>query len=247
MNNPISVSHNIRPILASIQAVHVPPQPIGQAQAAPQPPPPPFITISRQPGAGAWRLAQQFVDAVNASDPDGPRLTCLDRVLVEKVAADHHLSERLIESLEQADHSWITDLFSGLSLAEHTEDTTVYRRVVQTIRALAQAGHVVIVGRGAAFATRNLDGGVHLRLVAPREHRVGLISQSMNLTHQAAEAWVRERERGRATFYKRFWPNDSLEPESFTVTANAARISPSTMIAMLAALVKDRAVTGVTS
>ena len=236
MSHSISIMHNLRPILASIDATHVPAKPVGD----PEPPPPadPFITISRQPGAGAWKIAQEFVGAINAADPAAPRWTCWDRELVEKVSADHKVSERLIDSLDTGDHSWITDLFSGFSLSENQDDVAIYHRVVKTVRALAQAGRVVLVGRGAVFATQNMEGGIHIRLVAPRAERIAYIMQSMNMNRQRSEAWIAEREKARAAFYKRFWPGRALEPESFTITLNTARVDAATMIAVLSALVK---------
>ena len=239
MRSSISVSQNIRPILASIQTVPVAGRPIGAPE--PSPPAAPFITVSRQPGAGAWKVAQEFVDAMNAADPDGPRWTWWDRELVEKVSADHHLSERLIESLDEGDHSWITDLFAGFSASEHHDDVAIYHRVVKTIRALAQAGHVLLIGRGSVFATANMDGGIHLRLVAPRKDRVRNIARSMEKSQADAEAWIAQQEKNRAAFYKRFWPGKTLDPEAFTLTINTSSVNGAEMIALLAALVKERA------
>ena len=239
MRGSISVSEHIRPILAAIQTVPVPGRPVsgpGSAEAAP-----PFITVSRQPGAGAWKVAHEFVDAMNAADPDGPRWTWWDRELVEKVAADHHFSRRLIESLDEGNHSWITDLFSGFSAAAYNDEVAVYHRVVQTIRALAQAGRVVLIGRGSVFATHDMNGGIHVRLVAPRKDRIGHIAETMNKTPHDAEAWVAQQERNRAAFYKRFWPGRVLEPEAFTVTINTSAVDAADMIAVLAALVRQRA------
>src|SRR5213592_738570 len=104
MDRHLPFGGNIGAILGSIKAVPVHPHfsPSGER------PPRPFVTISRQPGAGALKVAAEFVDRINSklsritapSDDTPPQWTCWDRELVEKVASDHHLSTRLIDSIE---------------------------------------------------------------------------------------------------------------------------------------------------
>ncbi len=195
MKAPITISENVRPIMAALKTLSLETKPRAERGEAPAP----FITLSRQPGSGAWMLAQEFVETINADHPDGPHWTCWDRELVEKVAADHHLSERLIESLEDVDHSWLAQFLSGISFSGDYDAMRVYRRVAATIRALAQAGHVVIVGRGSGFITRNMAGGIHLRLVAPLEHRICIIERTLNITRQQAADWIAQAERTPAT------------------------------------------------
>jgi cytidylate kinase len=238
VKSSISLGDNIRPILASIRTVPV----AAKRMAEPSHPQQaiPFITLSRQPGAGAWSLARDFVQAMNAADPAAPPWTCWDRELVEKVAADNHLSTRLIDSLEQSDHSWLTDLFSGISGGAYADEAMIYHRVASSILALAQAGRVVIVGRGAFHITRKLPGGIHLRLIAPLKQRIAFIKESMNLSRHDAAEWVSDAERKRASFFTHFWDRQLLSPENFTLTINTARASTPQLIQALRAMIRYR-------
>jgi len=112
---------------------------------------------------------------------------------------------------------------------------------VKTIRALAQAGHVLLIGRGSVFATEDMDGGIHVRLVAPRKDRVRNIARSVEKSQADAEAWIAHQEKSRAAFYKRFWPGKALDPDTFTLTINTSSVDGAEMIALLAALIKERA------
>jgi cytidylate kinase len=232
------LGRNVHAILGSVGSVSVSSR--VDAHGQPVLPNVPFITLSRQPGAGAWKLAQEFVAVMNAAHPEGPPWTFWDRELVEKVAIDHKLSTRLIESLDMAKPSWLADLFGGLSSREQHEDLKVYHRVAQTIRALAQAGRVVIVGRGGVFATRDMPAGISLRLVAPLESRIASIGQDNKLSRDAATRWVKDHEQQRATFYHRFWPGKTLDPEHFTLTINTARVTTAEMVTLLRNLVEPR-------
>ena len=160
--------------------------------------------------------------------------------LVEKVCADHHLSKELIESLEDQSHSWFGDFLSSLSFSDQPvmDEAKAYARVAATVQVLAQAGRVVIVGRGGVFVTRRMRGGIHVRLVAPLEHRIGFMAQLLGLSADAARTHVREMERNRYAFYKRHWPGESLLPETFTTTFNTAMVDMPTMIEMIKVLAR---------
>jgi cytidylate kinase len=240
MSRSIILSENIRPILASIKTVPIP------AKLGEEPPKPalPFVTLSREVGAGAWTLAQRLAESLSQSDPGEQLWTCWDRELVEKVASDHRLSTRLIESLEESSHSWLGDFFSSLRFADdpaNADELTVFHGVAKTIRALAQAGRVIIVGRGGVFLTRRMRGGVHIRLVAPLATRIEHMRQHLNVSRDEAVRQVQELTRRREAFYKRYWPGEPIRPELFTAVLNTEAVSQEGMVAVIEALVRQAA------
>jgi len=106
----------------------------------------------------------------------------------------------------------------------------------RTIRALATAGPTVIVGRGGVYATSDLPGGVHVRLVAPVESRVAHMAQQMNVPKETAAAEVRRLDRDREAFHRRYWPGQALLPEIFTATFNTAAATENQMVNCILAL-----------
>ena len=120
----------MEPVLLALRAGSFPQHASHPSQAAPLR----FVTISRQTGANGWPLAERLVERLNASGQSDPPWTCWDRELVEKVAADHHISKQLIESLEDSGRSWLGELCSAISIADGSDDTfRAYRRVAMTI------------------------------------------------------------------------------------------------------------------
>ena len=231
----------LRPILASIGATTLALQRANDGGPSGEDDHRPFLTISRQPGAGAWTLARRLVERLNASDPGGPPWTCWDKELVEKVAGEHHISSDLVQSLGERSRSWLEDALAGLSnRAEYADEFTVYRRVAQTIRALAQAGRVVIVGRGGVHITRGMPGGIHLRLVAPLPYRVASMARSLGMPESKAAGVVHDMERARVAFHHRYWPREPLIPEAFTAVLNTEAIGELRLCEWLATLVSSR-------
>ena len=204
----------------------------------------PFVTISRQAGAGGNTLAEHLVERLNLLDPDPERpWTCWDRELVERVAADHHISQELIDSIEETQRTWLSEFFTGLSFSEaaqQLDELAIYRRVGVTVRALAQLGRVVIVGRGGVCITRSMPGGTHIRLVAPLNGAIEFMMRKLNASRDRASEQVRQLDRNRESFYRRYWPNHPLDAEMFHMTLNTANLTEQQVVeCMLPLIVRD--------
>ena len=191
----------------------------------------PFVTISREAGAGGRTLMRNLVERLNAIDPADPGLTPwtgFDKDLVEKVSQDYKMHKTLVDLLGEQSHSWLYDVFAGL--ASQTTESQVYQRVAETIRGLAQGGRAVIVGRGGALITQNMPRGIHVQLVAPLEFRIEQMARALDCDQKHAAAEVKRIDQNRASFFKRYWPSVKLGPSLFTVTFNCAAISEKTMV-----------------
>lgn len=196
-----------------------------------------FITISRQAGAGAKAFAEDLAHALDRHDPHGAPWTVWDHALVERVSADHNLPRDLVESLEDQSHPWLSECLEALSTRNQHSDFAVYRRVALTIRALAQAGRAIIVGRGSQFVTEGMPGALHLRMIAPLAQRMRLLAERERLSPELAEQRVREIEANRVAFYKRYWPQKTMDAEAFSLTLNSGKLSRAQMVDSVAALV----------
>ena len=196
-------------------------------------PPKPFVTISRQAGVGGRSLALMLVERLNAVDPGPLPWTLWDNEIVQRVVAEQHLPEERVRALEEHAPTWFEECLAGLALAgprDAPEELVIYHRVAAVIRSLAELGRVVILGRGGAFITEDLKGGVHLRLVAPLEHRVARLAEVSGMRREAAAEKIRETDERRTAFYHRHWPKRRLAPEEFTATYNTAAASPRRLI-----------------
>lgn len=199
----------------------------------------PFITISRQAGAGGKLLAQQLVETLNRHDPQGKPWSAWDQELIERVAFEHNIPREFIAALEDDRRPWFLEFVNGL-ISQHAgagDESIVYARVAETVRALALAGRAVIVGRGGVYLTAGMDGGIHVRLVAPLAHRVQNLATQMNLSLDESAKRVAQIDHNRAVFYKKYWPKKQLTPDIFTVTLNTAELTDDQMIKCLLPLV----------
>ena len=204
--------------------------------------PVPFVTISRQAGAGGTTLAQALERRLNQLDPGERPWTTWDKELVQKVAIDQHIPASLVESLESegAHPSWFEEFLSGLGTTggPDLDEYQLFRRVAVTVRALALVGRCILVGRGAVYATSDLPGGVHVRLVAPLAHRIAHLAQLRNLSEKEAAVEVHRIDREREAFHRRYLSEKAMLPEMFTITLNSDKVDDEQMVDCILPLVR---------
>jgi cytidylate kinase len=212
----------------------------GRQMAAEQRPPT-FVTVSRQPGAGAISFSHRLADRLNQ---DGQHhWTAWDRELVEKVSAEHGIAKEIIEMMPNERHNWLDELLRGFFASEDPPDRVeirAYKHVVMTIRALAAAGYAIIVGQGGAFITEGMPAAIHLRLVAPLDHRIKSIAERNKIRLHEAAAQIAEIDKKRAEFYRRYWPSKVISPEAFTMTLNTAELSVDELVHCVLPLIRAR-------
>ena len=200
----------------------------------------PFITITRQAWAGGIRLADQLVERFTIAGCE-PAWQGYDREIIEQVATNHDLPTYVVEQLLERPQTWLEDIVSGLSYdPARPSDEVIYAKVVATIRALAQRGHAVFVGRGSAYCTQDMPTGVHIRLFAPLEDRIAFAAQDQDLPHDEAERLVYKTDQRRQTFLKRFWPNSYDRDDLFSLSINTSEVSTEQQVSMIAMLAAAR-------
>jgi len=206
----------------------------------------PFVTVSRQAGAGGRSFAEKLAERLTKLDPakgNEPAWAAWDHQLMDKVAAEHGIDAAVVEAIELARRPWFADLLSGLNSRPdptHPDEFAVYKRLAATIRGLAKIGRCILVGRASVFITRGLPGGVHVRLVAPHDHRVRHMAAQHQITESETAALVDKLDRARQQFFRHHWPSANLDPETFTLTLNTAGWDEDTLAECVVPFVKAR-------
>jgi cytidylate kinase len=204
-------------------------------------PAPVFVTVSRQPGAGAVSFSHRLAARLNEQGTD--QWSAWDRELLEKVSTEFRISKDFLESIPLAHHNWLQDLLEGLAISKPPPDVAevqAYKRVAMTIRALANSGHAIIVGMGGMFITDGMPSAIRLRLVAPLEYRIKSTAEREQISLHKAAAKVALIDERRLEFYRRYWHEKAIVPEAFTMTLNSAEMSLDELVDCVLPLIRKR-------
>jgi len=204
----------------------------------------PFVTISRETGAGSSAFAAALVVRLNAArSPDEPPWTLFDRNLVETLLNDLELSPQLARFLPEAAVSEIDSSVGEIS-GIHPNLWQLTRRTNDMMRELARRGHAIIVGRGGNFVTQALSGGCHVRLVAPREVRVARMQALLKVNESTAATHVRRTDQARADYVSSVFDANLTEPSAYDLILNTARITPTAGARLVAEVLATAEVAG---
>jgi len=186
--------------------------------------PMPFVTISREYGCGGFEIAERVVTIIN-EELSPPRVwAAYDRKILERVVSDMGLSERLAETLSNTARTTMNS-FIGHALGGLPSQVEVYRRLVEIVRTLAANGHVIVVGRAGNAITRDMENGLHVKIVASMEWKTARMAALLGVKAREAERIIVEKGTEREEFLKNMVQFDSDNPYNFHLIINNSTMS----------------------
>ena len=190
----------------------------------------PFITISREYGCAGFSLGELLANELNKPGSEPVPWAVYDRLLLEKIHADHGIQKVLLESLTENTKNEITDFFSSF-ISMRPSQSSLYRKFFAAQRALAHRGYVVLIGRGAVAATRGLEGGFHLRIYASEDWKVKQVMEMQKLeSEKEARKMLQKVSRERESFVRKYLRADLNNPSLYDIMINNARYSREDML-----------------
>lgn len=203
----------------------------------------PFVTISRQTGAGGHTLAEALVAEMEKER--GHSLFAgwqiLDQELCKKIAEDPELKISMASLLSEEYRSEIEDMIDELT-GLWSPQYKIIRKMFEMIRAFATFGKVIIVGRGGSCLTRGLPLGIHVRLVASLPSRIQRMMRLLNLPEKKAREVVGEQDRSRRKLLKDYFNRDIEDPLLYDVIWNTDTVPIPEIARTLVGLVREKAI-----
>ena len=188
--------------------------------------PMPFITISRQAGAGGITVGEKLTYFLNEYDNGKiSPWTLFDQNLIEAVLKEHNLPQNFSKFMNEDKVSEAQDMMEEL-FGLHPSAWTLVHKISQTILHLAQMGNVILVGRGANVITQKfLKTGFHVRLVGSLERRIKHIQDYYRLGRDQAIEFIQKEDKGRKRYLKQDFDKDIDDPLLYDVVINTDFIS----------------------
>ncbi|HOC20118.1 MAG: cytidylate kinase-like family protein [Chloroflexi bacterium] len=97
--------------------------------------------------------------------------------------------------------------------------------VRQVILECAQAGNVIIVGRGGQAILRDMSGVLRVKIVGSEEIRARRLMQRLGIDAKEAERQIRRSDRERARYLKHFHGLDWEDPRLYDLVLNTDRLT----------------------
>lgn len=184
----------------------------------------PFVTISRETGAGGRSLAEHLMKALNKHDkiPAFQGWARFDQELCQMLENDPGLRVSLQSLLHREYRPEMDAMMAELIAGDSPQDKIIHK-MFENERVLAGLGKVILVGWGSSCVTRNMPFGVHVRLVAPLGVRVRRIREVLRLDEKKAQQLIEEQDKSRALLVKHYFNRNIQDPLLYDIVWNTER------------------------
>lgn len=171
----------------------------------------PTICISRKIGSGALEIADYLSGII--------KYRVIDRELIEYMAKDAHLSEKIVAFYDERYAGRTSELFSMLISDKTFIKSDYARQLVKTVTALAGSEPSIFVGRGTHLFLPK-DNVLSVRIICSREFRVERITAIQNLKKVEAEKQLTIWDAEQAEFFKAVYGKKETSPSEFELVIN---------------------------
>lgn len=195
----------------------------------------PFVTFSREAGAGATTVAEHLAGILNASAKGkrGVPWTVFDQTLVREVLDQHELPESYVDFMPE-DTVSETQLIVQEMFGAQPSHRSLVMKTSRTILHLASMGHAILVGRGASVLGRRLSGGVHVRLIGSEKRRLEWMKEYYKLPEPEARAAMERLDSGRRNYVRKYFREDVRDPLLYDLVINTDHVEYEKAAALVA-------------
>ena len=189
------------------------------------------VTISRSHGAGGDNVAAEL-----------GRCTAwpvYDRELVDFIAENAHVHERVIATLDERRLSetevWMRSLIDSGTMAPDR----YLKHLLKVLTALFAHGQTIVVGRGGHLVV-NPRQAIRVLVTASLEWRTRHLMEKRGLEKKEAQKIISDVDATRAAFVRRYFHVDPGDHSRFDLVINSEHISPAQAAAIILCALEQR-------
>ena len=175
----------------------------------------PIITLSRETGSHGQQIAALLAKRY--------KLELYAGNIMDKVAKSQDLRSIVLRTFDEQPRSFLDDLLSIIDSKYSITSDEYLKLLVQMISAAGKVGRAVIVGRGANFILPS-DRTFRVRIVSPLHFRIENVVKEMNLSEDAARAYIEETDAKRGEFVRHYFYSEIKDPVHYDLVLNSHRL-----------------------
>lgn len=198
--------------------------------------PGPVITISREYGCPANEIARKLVEAINnKAYIKGARVNWkwVSKEILFESAKKLELEPQYIEYVfNREEKSIIDDIITSHKNRYYKSDRRIRNTIGRVIRNIAEAGQVIIVGRGGVAIAKDIPASLHVHLEAPLEWRALRGSEKHNIPVEEARKCAVQVDINRKEF-REYYQGKNSDYTRFDATFNCMTLSIDEIVSIL--------------
>jgi len=187
----------------------------------------PIITLSREMGSRGDDIAVGVAEKL--------KLRLVGRNLLDQAARQAGVPEVALAEIDE---------LGLLGVKPSREALQRYRLTVEGVMSdLADAGNVMLVGRGSQIVLAGRPGALHVRVIAPHAERVRCVQERCRVSAEAAAARIDASDRTRAGYLRRSYGARWDDAELYDLILNTAHWTVESAVDLLCLAAQQAAAT----
>lgn len=182
-----------------------------------------IITISREMGTGAYKIAQDVAKRLKYTLVDGQKIA--------EVAERYGLSTDMLERVDEKPPVYIT--------AEDRLQAANLNLIELILLDFARSGNVILYGRGCQDLLKGFGNLLRVRFIAPFEERVEKFAEREWIDPDLAHEFIRKSDHQRAGFIHFYFDRNWSDPLGYDLVFNTSVLSESAIVECIIAAAKD--------
>lgn len=183
-----------------------------------------IITISREMGTGAYKIAKDVAKKL--------KYTLVDGAKIAEVADRYGLTAEMLIRVDEKPPVYIT--------AEDRLQAAYLNMIELILLDFAKAGNVVLYGRGCQDLLAGVSNLLRIRFIAPFEERVEKFAEREWLDPDLAHEFIRKSDHQRAGFIHFYFDRDWRDPLGYDLTFNTSALSEAAIVDCIVSAAKDQ-------
>ena len=205
--------------------------------------PGPVVTISRELGCPAKKLATSLIDKLNklkrVHSKEHPWRWVSKEILTESAKELEVDSSQIQHVFDYKNRGVLEDLLLAQSKDYYKSDLKIRTTIAKVIRKFANEGNAVIVGRGGVAITRDIPKSLHLYLEAPLEWRATRVAAKYDFTIEQARSYAQNIDKKRGHF-RDYFQGKGNDYTRFDIKLNCMTLEIEELIDIIVGALKAR-------
>lgn len=177
-----------------------------------------IITIGRQHGSNGHLIAQKLSEYLS--------IPCYDKEIIDEAVANSGFCKEIYDTYDEKKVSPFSlaaphyaNFGSGMNL-----NMQVATSQFEAIKALAEKGDCIFVGRCADYTLRARPDLVKVFIHADYAYRVRTIMERKSLTPEQAKKLIKEVDRDRSSYYRYYTDQNWGDPDNYEISIDSGRV-----------------------
>jgi cytidylate kinase len=204
----------------------------------------PVITISREYGCWATRIAELLAEEINTKylKEQNKKWKAISKHILNDVAQLLNRDPQTIAHIFGAkDRGLLTDIIDSFSPETYSSDDNIIRTISNVVKSFGEQGNTIIVGRASSVLLRHIPQTIHVKLVSPFEKRVERIKTRFNISEKEAAQQIKTVDERRARFMS-FYDGNKPDDELFDIVLNREFLKEKEIVSLIIDLAKFRGI-----